>query len=144
MIILPFVIMPSKHQRDQWKTARAASLRTFKKRKEESSSIHNFVQPQLDDDKAFTSDTSNIKSETGTWFWHESANGRDFDLEEERYLDVEGLILEEEQLSHGGPARLESRPMEVKWNKEEKDKLRWLYGKRSRATLTRQTKATTK
>ncbi len=121
--------MPSKRQRDQWKNARAASLQTFKKRKEESSSIQNLVQPQLDDDKVNTSDTSDTESESGTLFWHESANERDSDSEEEEYSDVEEPILEEDQPSHEGSTRLESQPKEVKWNKEKKDKLRGVYGK---------------
>ncbi len=54
--------MPSKRQRDQWKNTRAASLPMFKKRKEDSSSILNLVQPQLDDGKANTSDTSDTES----------------------------------------------------------------------------------
>ena len=100
--------MPSKRQRDQWKNARAASLQTFKKRRQDSSSLPNLVQPQLDDDKANTSDTSDTEGESETWFWHESANESDSDSEEEGYSDVEEPNLERGQPSHEGSTKLES------------------------------------
>ena len=85
--------MPSKRQRDQWKNARAASLQTFKKRRQDSSSLPNLVQPQLDDDKANTSDTSDTEGESETWFWHKSANESDSDSEEEGYFQQPCYII---------------------------------------------------
>ena len=67
--------MPSKRQRHQWKNARAALLPTFKKTRQESSSLPNLLQ--LDDDTANTTDTSDTEGESGSWFWHKSANESD-------------------------------------------------------------------
>lgn len=127
--------MPSKLQRDQWKNARAASLQTFKKRRQDSSSLPNLVQPHLDDDKANTSVTNDTEGESETWLWHESANESDSDSEEEGYSDVEEPNLESGQPSHEGSTKLESRPKEIRWSKEGETKLRGGYGKGSRATL---------
>lgn len=144
--------MPSKRQRDQWKNARAASLQTFEKTRQDSSSLPNLVQPLLDDNEANTSDTTDTEGESETWFWHESANESDSDSEEEGYSDVDveesnlegeqpshekSTRFEREQPSHEGSARLESEPREVRWYKEGRTKLRGGYGKGSRATLTR-------
>ena len=135
--------MPSKRQRNQWENARAASLQTFKKRRQDSSSLPNLVQPLLDDNEADTSDTNDTEGESETWFWHESANESHSDSEEEGYsdVDVEESNLEGEQPSHEGLARLESEPREIRWNKEGGTKLRGGYGKGSRATLTRKKKS---
>ena len=132
--------MPSKRQHDQWKNARAALLQTFKKRRQDSSLIPNLVQPQLDDDKANTSDTSDTEGESKTMFWHKSANESDSDSEE-GYSNVEEPSLERGQPSHEGSTKLESRPKEIRWSKEGETKLRGGYGKGSRATLTRQKKS---
>lgn len=103
--------MPSKRQRDQWKNARVASLQKFEKRREEYSSIPNFVQPQLDEHKANTSNTSDTESWNRNWFWNETANERDSDAGEEGCSEIEEPTLDEEQPSHEGPARFESRLM---------------------------------
>ncbi len=128
--------MPSKRQHDQWEMT---ELRRFKRLKREMKSLAQFltylVQLQLDDNKTNTSDTSDTESESGTWFWHESANERDSDSEEQEYSNVEESFLEEEQPSHEGSTRLKSQPKEVKCNE---DKLRGVYGKGS---LTRQRKS---
>ena len=81
--------MPSKRQRAQWKNARAALLQMFKKRRQDSSSVPNLVQPLPDDNEANTSDTTDTEGESETWFWHESANESDSDSGEEGYSDVD-------------------------------------------------------
>ena len=78
--------MPSKRQRDQRNSARAASILTFKKRRLEASRLPKPVQPQPDDN---TNDTSDTEGESGTWYWNESANESFSDTEEEGYSDVE-------------------------------------------------------
>ena len=50
--------MPSKRQREQRNAARAASVEFFKKRRLESSSVHDSLQPSVDNDKPDTTDTS--------------------------------------------------------------------------------------
>ena len=72
------------------------------------------VQPQLDDDKANTSDTSDTEGESETWFWHKSANESDSDSEEEGYSDVEDPSLERGQPSHEGSIKLESQPKKIR------------------------------
>ena len=144
--------MPSKRQRAQWKNARAASLQMFKKRRQDSSSVPNLVQPLPDDNEANTSDTTDTEGESETWFWHESANESDSDSGEEGYsdVDVEESNLEGEQPSHEksarfkkkqpsheGVARLESELREIRWSKKGETKLQGGYRKGSRATLTR-------
>lgn len=134
------------------KNARAASLQTFKKRRQDSSSLPNLVQPLSDDNEANTSDTTHIEGKTETWFWHESANESDSDSEEEGFSDVDveesnlereqpsqekSTRFEREQPSHEGGARSESESREIRWNKEGGTKLRGGYGKGSHATLTR-------
>lgn len=86
--------MPSKRQREQWKNARRASLQTFKKRKQESCSILHLAQPQIDDNKLDTSDTSDTEGASRTWFWNESAD------EEEGHSDMEEPSLEGGQPSY--------------------------------------------
>lgn len=105
------------------------------KRRQDSSSLPNLVQPQLDDDKANTSVTSDTEGESETWLWHESANESDSDSEEEGYSDVEEPNLERGQPSHEGSSKLESRPKEIRWSKEGETKLQGGYVKGSRATL---------
>lgn len=81
--------MPSKRRREQWKSARAASLEVFKKRRLEASLLPNSAQLRIDDRKLSTADTTNtddtddMDNESGTWFWNKSANETDSDTEEE-------------------------------------------------------------
>lgn len=130
--------MPSKRQLDQWKNSRTASLQTFKKRRQDSSSVPNLVQPNLEDNKANTSDTSDTsdtEGESGTWFWHESADESESDSDEEEPNSEGG------QPSYEGSAKLESQRKEIRWNREGETRLRGGYGKGSRATPTRQKKS---
>ena len=78
--------MSSKRRREQWNSARAASLEVFKKRRLEASLLPNSAQLRIDDRKLSTADTTNTDdtdNESGTWFWNESANETDSDTEEE-------------------------------------------------------------
>ena len=74
--------MPSKRQRAQWKSANAASVQSFKKRKSEASSLLNSTQLKVNDTKLSTTDTSDTESNSEVWFWNESANETDLDSEE--------------------------------------------------------------
>ena len=76
-------IMPTKRRRKRLKSARAASLEVFKKRRSEASPLPNPAQLRVDDHKLSTADTTDTEGESGTWFWNESANETDSDTEEE-------------------------------------------------------------
>ncbi len=86
----------------------------FKKEKIESSSVSNWVEPQLNKNKANTNNASDMVSESKTQFCHRSANESESDSEENRYTDVEESILEEKQLSHEKSIGLESQIKKVK------------------------------
>ena len=74
--------MPNKRRREQLKSARAASLEGFKKRRSEANSLPNSAQLRVDDRKLSTADTTDTEGESGTWLWNESANETDSDTEE--------------------------------------------------------------
>ena len=78
--------MPSKRQRDQRNSARAASVLTFKKRRLEASQLPKLVQPQPDDN---TNNTSDMEGESRTWYWNESANKIFSNIKEEGYSNIE-------------------------------------------------------
>ncbi len=50
--------MPSKRKRKQRNAARAASVEFFKKRRLETSFVHNLLQPSINNNKPVTTDTS--------------------------------------------------------------------------------------
>ena len=122
--------MPSKRQRDQRNSARAASILTFKKRRLEASRLPKPVQPQPDDN---TNDTSDTEGESGTWYWNESANESCSDTEEEGYSDVE----EDETKTGESETKIEeSKTQEeatldvsLRWNRDGESSLRGGYGK---------------
>ena len=104
--------MPSKRQRDQRNATRAASNLTFKKRRLEASRLLKPVQPQLDDN---TNDTSDTESESGTWYWNESANESCFDTEEEGYSDIDE---EDETRIEESKIQEEATPeVSLRWNR---------------------------
>lgn len=133
--------MLSKRWREQLKSARAISLKVCKKRRLEASLLPNSAQ--LDrklSNTIDTTDTTDTEDESGTWFWNESANETDSDTEEEgngnHENDLEGNESRtEEAVSSEVPK------VEIKWNREEEDKLRGGYGKGSKRTRMRQQKS---
>ena len=136
--------MPSKRQREQLSTARAASVEFFKKRRQEASSVHNLLQqPSVHNDKPNTIDTSpadtSDEEEIATWFWNESADETDSDEEEEDVEDVDGKNLEgqsktEQAISH------KASQVELKWKKEGENNLCGGYGKGLKRTQMRHNK----
>lgn len=60
-----------------------------KKTKLETNSRINLAQLSINDDKFSTADRIEEKADTGTWFWNESANKTNSDLEEEGGEDIE-------------------------------------------------------
>lgn len=84
-----FITLPSKRQREQRNAARAASVEVFKKRRLETNTRINSVQPSIDDDKLNIADESEEEANTGTWFWNESTNKTNSDSEEEDGEDIE-------------------------------------------------------
>ena len=127
--------MRLKRQRQHLKASGTASIESFKKRKLEASSLHESAQPQIDDDKLSTDDTSDTEGESAIWFWNESANEIDSDSEEEGELDEKDW--EEEQSSTQQDVSCISSKVEIKWNKEGERNLRGGYGKGSKSTQMR-------
>ena len=74
--------MPSKRCLTQLKSARAAAVLSSKKRKIKASLVLNLAQPEIDDNKLSTTDTSDTEGEFRTWIWNESANESGSDTEE--------------------------------------------------------------
>lgn len=74
--------MRSKRRLEQLKSARAAAVQSFKKRRSEASSVLNSTKLEIDDDKLSTADTSDTEGKSRTRFWNESANEIDSDAEE--------------------------------------------------------------
>ena len=129
--------MPSKRQRAQWKSANAASVQSFKKRKSEANSLLNSTQLKVNDNKLSTTDTSHTESDSEVWFWNESANETDSDSEEEGdgNEDESNTEIEEPRTEQAVSPVVCKK--EVKWNKEGEDRLRGSYGKGSRSTQMR-------
>ena len=73
--------MPTKRRREQLKSARAASLEVFKKRRSEASPLSNSTQLRVDDHKLSIADTTDTGGESGICFWDESANETDSEEE---------------------------------------------------------------
>lgn len=76
--------MPSKHHLIQLKYVKAVVVLSSKKRKVEVSLVFNLAQLKIDDDKLNTTDISDIKGKSGTWFWNENPNESDSDIKKER------------------------------------------------------------
>ncbi len=136
--------MPSKRRRAQWKSANAASVQSFKKRKSEASSLLNSTQLKVNDTKLSTTDTSDTESNSEVWFWNESANETDSDSEEEGDGDEDESDIEIEVPRTEQTVSPVVCKKEVKWNKEGEDKLRGSYGKGSRSTQMRKQRSARK
>lgn len=132
--------MPNKRRREQLKSARAASLEVYKKRRSEANSLPNSAQLRVDDRKLSTADTTDTEGESGTWFWNESANETDSDTEDEENgnheKDLEGNESRTEEAVSS-----EVHKVEIKWSREGQDKLRGGYGKGSKRTQMRHQKS---
>lgn len=132
--------MPNKRRREQLKSARAASLEVFKKRRSEANSLPNSAQLRVDDRKLSTADTTDTEGESGTWLWNESANETDSDTEEgengNHEKDLEGNESKIEEAVSS-----EVHKVEIKWSREGQDKLRGGYGKGSKRTQMRHKKS---
>lgn len=93
--------MPFKRQHKKQNAGRAAFIEFFKKRRLETSFIHNLLEPNIDDDKLDITDTSltgiNDKEKTMTWFWNKSANKIDLKKKKEDSNNMDEKNLEKEQ-----------------------------------------------
>ncbi len=76
-----FVTIPSKRCLKQLKSARVAAVQAKKKRRCEVNLVTDPAQLEMDNDKLSTTDTSDTEGESETWFWNESANEDDSDIE---------------------------------------------------------------
>lgn len=114
----------------------------MKKKKVEANFILYLAQLEINDDKLSTTDTSNTEGKSGTWFWNESANKSDSDFKREGEEQEEGE--EEDEDNESNPEtekprteRAVSLEIEIKWNKEEENKLRRVYRNGSISTAKR-------
>ena len=78
--------MPSKRRLEQLKSARAASVQSFKKRKVEASQILTVPETETNDELD-TADTSDTESQSEIWYWNDSGVENDIDPEEEENKD---------------------------------------------------------
>ena len=123
--------MTSKRQRKYRNAARATSNEVFKKRRLEARSLSKSAQPKVDDNKLSTVNTSDTEDKLETWFWHESANETISDMEEEGdNVAKSDLDLEEPRIKQAVSPDVSKT--EIRWNKEEEDRLCGGYGKGSR------------
>ena len=134
--------MPNKRRREQLKSARAASLEVYKKRRSEANSLPNSAQLRVDDRKLSTStaDTTDTEGESGTWLWNESANETDSDTEDEENGNHEKKLEGNESRTEEAVSS-EVHKVEIKWSREGQDKLRGGYGKVSKRTQMRHQKS---
>lgn len=136
--------MPSKRQREQRNAARAASVDFFKRRRLriETSSVHDSLQPSVDNDKPDITDTRD-KEETTTWLWNEGSNETDSKEEEEGSGDVVGKDLEGEQSKTEQAVSPKDSQIELKWKwkTEGEQNLRGGYGNGSKRTQMRHNKS---
>ena len=77
--------MPSKRRLKQLKSARDASVQSFKKKKIEASQI--LMEPETDNELD-TADTIDMESQSETCYWNESPAENDSDPEEEENYNV--------------------------------------------------------
>ena len=143
------VNLPSKRWLQHLKVARAASAQSFKKRKVEACSIPDPAELEIDGKLSTidTIDTSDTESQSGVWYWNESANESDSDSEVESDSDSEVEKDKEKEEDVEEPdreieqPRIETPKMVLEWNQEGENKLRGGYGKGSQSTTTRKNKS---
>lgn len=135
--------MVSKRRRDVLKAAREASVASCKKRRSEASSFPTFDQCEIDDSKLSTTDTSDTKDDSQTWFWNESANESDSDSEEEgdNRDDGDDENLGEEHSKIERKTNSKVLKQGLKWNKEGERSLRGGYGSGSKSSRKRERKS---
>ena len=130
--------MRSKRRLKQLKSARATTVLFSKKWKVEATLFLHAAQLEIADDKLSTTDTSDTKAESGTWFWNESPNESDSDTEEGVDKGEEGKDNESNpEIEESRVERAVSPEIEIRWNKEGENKLRGAYGNGSMSMLRR-------
>ncbi len=128
--------MPTKRRLNQLKPARDLVVEACKRRKFEASLIVN-SQLKIEDNKLSTADTNDTEDESKTWFWNDSANESDSDIEEGEDSDENESDLEVEESREVSPEICKG----IKWNKEGENKLCGVYKIGSKATSKRQQKS---
>ena len=108
-----------EREREQWKSARAASLEHFKKKRVEASLLSNSAQLRIDDNKLITADTTDTE---GTWLWNESANETDSDTEEEGNGDIDEIGLEGDESRTEEAVGPKVHKVKLRWNKKGQDR----------------------
>lgn len=126
-------IMPTKHQHKQLKSARTASFEVFKKKRLEVNSFSNSAQLKVDNYKLSTTNITNTKSESGTWFWNKSTNETDLDTKKEKNGNHK-KDLESDEFRVKEVVSSEIHKVETKWSRKKHNKLGEGYGKESKKT----------
>ena len=128
------IIMPTKCRRKQFKSARAASLEYFKKRRFEANLLPNSAQFRIDKDKLSTANTTDTEGESVTWFWSKSAYKTNSDTEEEGNSNLDEMNSEGVESRTERAISTEVQKVEIKWIKEGQDKLCGGYRKNPNET----------
>ena len=130
-----FFTIPTKRHVNQLKLVKDLVVETCKKRKLEASLIIN-SQPKIKDNILSMVDMSNMEDKSETWFWNDSTNESNSDIEEGEDSDTNESDLEVKK------SRKVSLKIckEIKWNKKRENKLYGVNGIESKATSKRQQK----
>ena len=101
------------------------------------------MQPQPDDNKSCTYDTSDAEGESGIWYSNESANESGSDMEVEGHSDVDEEVESRTKESRTQEeAKLQVFLNDIRWNRDGESSLRGAYGKGSKSSSQRQRKST--
>ncbi len=85
---------------------------------------------------------SDEENEFVIWFGNENANKISSDSEESRHSDIDKLNTKLKKSKTAKASSSEICPFEIKWIREEENKLQKRYGKESRSSIKRQVKLT--
>lgn len=77
--------MSTEHYPNQLKSAKAFTIKAYKKREFEASLVVN-SQPKIDNNKLNMANTSNIKDKSKTWFWNNNANESNLNIEKKKMV----------------------------------------------------------
>lgn len=118
--------MPSKRRLTQLHSARLIAVENVKKRKLEQSQQFSIAQSRIKDNQLRThdtSDTEDTEGESGSWFWHISANESESESEDGE-VDEDVFDLEDDQPMTKKPVASQGAPKQIRWNNEGENKLR--------------------
>lgn len=98
-----------------------------------ANSLPNLAQLRVDDCGLSTANTTNMEKKSEIWFWNESANKTNLDIEEEKNGNHKNN-LEGDEIRIEEVVSSEVYKVEIKWSKEGQNKLCVKYRKKSKRT----------